>query len=442
MSVASQSPSPVTPHSGPLAGVRILDFSEMIAAPLAGMLLSDMGADVIKIEPPEGESWRLFGQFMPGESRAFIPLNRGKRDIAIDLKSAEGQAIVHELVRDVDVVLINYRPDVPAKLGIDYETLSAINPRLIYVWNTAFGHHGPHAHRPGYDLILQAMSGIMAASGRFDEKGLPQTVGGAAVVDISAGLILAWAVSAALYARERSGVGQKVDTSLFGAALTVQAQSFISIEVLDTEQREGVLAAIRSLRAGGRTFQEIAEAVRDLRGMGALGPGVSPYYRVYQTKDDFIAVACLNLQLRNKLLRVLGLVDPRLTLTGVGDLRSPESRAIGEKLVVDAEAIFRQKTGEEWLKLFDEAGVPAGPVRFADELFEDAHVLEAGLVQEMQHHAAGTLKMLGVPVKMSRTPLHPQGASPGLGQHTDEVLRSIGYDDARISELRERKVVR
>ena len=139
---------------------------------------------------------------------------------------------------------------------------------------------------------------------------------------------------------------------------------------------------------------------------------------------------------------MLGLEDARLTPTGVGDLRSRESRAVGEKLVVNAEAIFRQKTGEEWLKLLDEAGVPAGPVRFADELFEDANVLEAGLVQELQHHAAGTLKMLGVPVTMSRTPLHPQSASPGLGQHTDEVLRSIGYDDARISELRERKVVR
>jgi crotonobetainyl-CoA:carnitine CoA-transferase CaiB-like acyl-CoA transferase len=426
--------------TGPLVGVRILDFSEMIAAPLATMLLSDMGAQVIKIEPLQGESWRLFGQFMPGESRTFMPLNRGKRDLAVDLKTAEGQAIVHELAKDSDVVVINYRPDVPARLKIDYATLSALNPRLIYVWNTAFGHKGPHAHRPGYDLILQAMSGLMSAGGRFDERGLPLGVGGAAVVDIAAGLTLAWAVCAALYEREKSGIGQQVDTSLFGAAMTVQASSFYSIESQDAEQRSVVLDIIRALREEGASYQAIVEAVREARGMAA-GVAVSPYYRVYQTKDDFIAVACLNLPLRNKFLKVMGLEDPRLTFTGIG-LQSPEGRAIGERLVKEAEALFRGRSGAEWLRLFDEAGVPAGPVRFADELYEDQHVVAGGLVVEAQHHAVGPVKMLGLPVQMSRTPLRHQGASPGLGQHTDEVLRGLGYDEARITALREQKVVR
>ncbi len=426
--------------SGPLLGVKILDFSEMIAAPLATMLLSDMGAQVIKIEPLEGESWRLFGQFMPGESRTFMPLNRGKRDLAVDLKTAEGQAIIHELAKDADVVVINYRPDVPARLGIDYATLSAINPRLIYVWNTAFGHRGPNAHRPGYDLILQAMSGLMSAAGRFDASGLPLGVGGAAVVDISAGLTLAWAVCAALYEREKSGAGQQVDTSLFGAALTVQASSFYSIESQDAAQRSLVLDIIRALREAGASYQTIVEAVREAKGITA-GVAVSPYYRVYQTKDDFIAVACLSLPLRNKFLKVMGLEDPRLTLTGV-DLQSPEGRAIGERLVKQAEALFRVRSGAEWLKLFDEAAVPAGPVRFADELYDDPHVVTGGLVVDAEHHAVGPVKMLGLPVQMSRTPLRHQGASPGLGQHTEEVLSGLGYDANRIADLRERRVVR
>src|SRR5579884_1060725 len=216
--------------SGPLLGVRVLDISEIIAAPVSTMLLSDMGADVIKIEPPEGEAWRLQTQFMPGESKGFMSLNRGKRDLAVNLKTPEGQEIVHTLVRDADVVVVNYRPDVPARLGIDYQTLAAINPRIIYAWNTAFGRRGPYAHRPGYDIILQAMSGLMAAAGSTTEQGLPATVGGTAVADFSAGLTLAWAICAALYARERTGEGQEIDTSLFGSALMVQTSRFFSVE--------------------------------------------------------------------------------------------------------------------------------------------------------------------------------------------------------------------
>jgi crotonobetainyl-CoA:carnitine CoA-transferase CaiB-like acyl-CoA transferase len=435
---SSAAPSAVTP-SGPLLGVRVLDLSEIIAAPMCTMLLSDMGADVIKVEPPDGEAWRLQTQFMPGESKGFMSLNRGKRDLAVDLKTAEGQAIVQALAREVDVAVVNYRPDVPARLGIDYETLSAINPRLIYASNSAFGRHGPHAHRPGYDIILQAMSGLMAGAGASTEQGLPATIGGTAVADFSAGLILTWAICAALYARERTGEGQRIDTSLFGAALAVQTSRFFSVEEVDGPVRAELLDTLAALRAEGRPYAEMVNAVNTARGLAGQA-GANVYYRVYQTSDDFIAVGCLSHALRLKFCRVLGLEDPRLG-SGAFEQRSEEARAIGRRLVQEAEARFRGRTAAEWLADFDAAGVPAGPVRFADELFDDPHVVANGLVVEVEHPAAGTLKMVGPPVQMSRTPLRPRGASPPLGAHTDELLRSIGYDDARIADLRQRGVV-
>ena len=426
--------------SGPLLGVRILDFSEIIAAPMCTMLLADMGADVIKIEPPEGEAWRLQAQFMPKESKGFMSLNRGKRGLAVDLKTPEGQAIVHTLARDADVAVVNYRPDVPARLGIDYATLSAINPRIIYAWNTAFGRKGPHAHRPGYDIILQAMSGLMAGAGNANEQGLPATVGGTAVADFSAALTLAWAICAALYARERTGEGQQVDTSLFGAALAVQTSRFFAVEQQDAAARAELVERVQAMRSAGRPYKEIVDAVMTARDMAGQA-GANPYYRVYQTQDDFLAVGCLSHALRVKFCRVLGLEDPRLA-AGAFEQRSEEARAIGRRLVQEAEALFRSHPTAEWLARFDAAGVPAGPVRFADELFDDEHVIANDLVVDVEHPMAGPLKMVGPPVQMSKTPLRPQGASPTLGQHTDDLLRSLGYDDARITDLRVRGIVR
>ncbi|MER3420436.1 MAG: hypothetical protein C4290_07890 [Chloroflexota bacterium] len=427
-------------HPGPLAGVRVLDISELIAAPMATMLLSDMGADVIKIEPPEGESWRLQMPLLPGESKGFMSLNRGKRGLAVNLKTAEGQAIVHALARTADVAVVNYRPDVPPRLGIDYATLSAINPRIIYAANTAFGRHGPHAHRPGYDIILQAMSGLMTGAGGVTEAGMPAVIGGTAIADFSAALLLAWAVCAALYHRERTGEGQQIDTSLLAAALTVQTSRFFSVEEQDAADRAELVRRVRELRAAGRPYREIVEAVQAARGL--VGQAVAnPYYRVYQAQDDFIAVGCLSHALRVKFCRVLGLEDPRLE-PGAWQPGTGEFRAIGRRLAQEAEAIIRARPAAEWLARFDAAGVPAGPVRLAEELFEDPHILANGLVAEVEHALVGRLKMVGPPVHMSRTPLRPQGAAPALGQHTDEILRSLGYEDGQISELRRRGIVR
>jgi formyl-CoA transferase len=433
-------PSLAEQHSGPLAGVRVLDISEIIAAPFCAMLLADMGADVIKVEPPEGESWRLQNQFIPGESKGFMSLNRGKRGLAVDLKSADGQAIVHALAAEADVAVLNYRPDVPARLGVDYETLASINPRLIYAANTAFGRHGPDARRPGYDIILQAASGMMSGTATAAGTTVPQTVGGTAVVDFSAALILAWSISAALYARERTGLGQQIDTSLFGAALAVQTSRFLSVEDRDLEPRAALLHTLDQLRAEGRPYGEIVAAALEARGLPAQ-PGQNLYYRAYQTADGFIVVAALSHALRDKFLRVVGLEDPR-QITGRIVPNSPEARDVATRLVLAAEEIFRSRTTADLLAAFDAAGVPAGPVRFAEELFDDPQVRANGLMVELEHPLAGTIQMVGPPVQMSRTPLRPSAASPALGQHTDAILRALDYDDAQIADLRARGVVR
>ena len=221
--------------AGALEGVRVVEFSQIIAAPFCGMLLSDMGADVIKVEPPEGEPWRVFAQFIPLESKTFISLNRGKRSLPLDLTKPEGQRIAQQLAARADVVIVNYRPDVPAKMGIDYETLAALNPRLIYCENTAFGRRGPDSYRPGYDIVIQAMTGLMAANNKT-LNGVPQ-VPPLAAADFATGITMAWAICAALYARERTGRGQK-------------------IEALEFEEGEAAARA-ELLRLQGRTLRAV-----------------------------------------------------------------------------------------------------------------------------------------------------------------------------------------
>ena len=190
--------------AGPLDGVKVLEFTEIIAGPFGGMLLSDMGAEVIKVEPPWGEPWRFLEEVVPNEGRTYIALNRGKRSLPLDLTTKEGQEIVYKLVSGMDVVIINARPDVPYKLGINYELLSEINPQLIYCENTAFGSKGPHSSQSGYDIVVQAMTGLIASEGNILD-GIPQQVRSTPLTDFATGVAIAWAICAALYHRERSG---------------------------------------------------------------------------------------------------------------------------------------------------------------------------------------------------------------------------------------------
>ena len=422
-------------HPGPLAGVQILEFSEIIAAPFGGMLLSDMGADVIKVEPPAGDPWRGFQPLGLREGRGYISLNRGKRGLSIDLNHPEGRVVIHELARTADVVIVNYRPDVAAKLEIDYGTLSKDNPRLIYCDNTAFGRRGPWAHRPGYDIIAQAVTGLMSVEGRT-ERDVP-LLNALPSADISTGIAIAWGICAALYARERTGRGQVVHTTLMGSALAIQNTRFMQIEATDGEQRQQAVAKVNELRKQGASYKAQLEAVHNIRPV--IG---NIYYRCYRTADGFLAVGALSTPLRVKLLHALGLEDWRIGLKPSEiDVTDPEVRRRGEELVASAEALFLAKPTDEWLAILDAAGVPAGPLKFTEELLEDPQVVENGFVASFDHPLMGPVRMAGPMIQMTGTPLEPRGPSPTLGEHTDDILRALGYDDARITALREAGVL-
>ena len=407
--------------AGPLAGVKILEFTQIIAGPFGGMLLADMGADVIKVEPLEGEPWRLALQFIPGESKTYMSLNRGKRSLPLNLTKREAVRIVYDMIPEIDVVIVNVRPDVPANLGIDYETLSTINPRLIYCDNTAFGRKGPDSYRPGYDLIIQAMSGMMAAEGKIRD-GVPQLITSTAVADFSTGIAIAWGVCAALFHRERSGQGQRIDTSLLASALSVQTGSFMEIESVDREERDEFLAVLRAMRETGAPYSDIDEQHQQMLNPFRRG---NVYYRTYQAKDGVLAVACLSNRLRRRVADVLGIEDPRFE-PGY-DPMAPQVVDLSDELVRQAETLFAEKTVDEWLQVLDSVGVPAGPVRYIQEIPGDEQITANGLAVELEHSVAGRVKMVGPMIQMSETPLEARSASPALGEHTDEILSAMGY---------------
>ena len=415
---------------GPLDGVRILEFTEIIAGPFGGMLLSDLGADIIKVEPPWGEPWRFSQPFIPNESRTYISLNRGKRSLPIDLTKPEGLEIIYKLIPDIDVIIINARPDVPYNLGIDYETLSAKNPRLIYCENTAFGRKGPDSYRPGYDIVIQAMSGLMASEGKIQD-GVAQQIQSTAIADYAAGITIAWSVCAALYHRERSGQGQKIEASLLGTALAVQGGRFLQVAVVDDEPRAELLEALSQLKADGAPYEEVQERYRQ---QSPWRRG-NVYYRSYQTRNGIITVGCLSNPLRKRMADVLGLYDIRFEPDY--DPTTEESIAFAEELVKKAEAVFKQKTVEEWLTLLDEAGVPAGPLRFVEEMVTNEQVIANDLVVELDHSLVGSVKMVGPVFSMSETPLEAKMASPALGEHSDEILGQLGYSAEEIQKLKD-----
>ena len=406
----------------------------MIATPTAGMLLADMGANVIKVEPPWGDLWRYAQAVLPTDGRPFMAYNRGKRSITLNLTKPESAEIVRRLTEQADVVLANNRPDVAGRLGIDYETLAAINPRIIYCEGSAFGHEGPDAYRPGYDIIIQAMSGIATAEGKI-ANGVPQQIVSSPLVDTACGLAQAWAVCGALFSRERNGgKGQKLEASLLGVSLLMLGMRFVRIDDLDKEPHQDILGSVNAMRAGGTPYPDLLEVYEAQH----FQPPGNIYYRFYQTADGMIVVGCLNAALRQKLLGVIGLHDIRFD-EGY-DQYSREAAEFGAQLTADAEAIFLAKTNEEWLGLLDAAGVPAGPVRFVEELFEHPQVAANNLAVDVRHRDLGTVRMAGPPATFSDTPLQP-GNLPALGEHTDEVLGELGCEPRAIERWREDLVI-
>jgi crotonobetainyl-CoA:carnitine CoA-transferase CaiB-like acyl-CoA transferase len=392
--------------AGALEGIRIVDQTQVMAGPFASMLLADMGADVIKVEPPEGEHARQVGlDAAPGVAASFLAVNRGKKGITLDLKQPEGVAVLKRLVVTADVLVENYRPGVAKRLGVDYETLAAINPRLIYCSISGFGQTGPYATRGGYDLIAQGMAGIMSATG---SDGGPPVKVGVPIADLGAGLFALLGILSALRARRITGRGQQVDTSLFEAALALSAWE--ATEYWYTGEIPKRLGTAHRLNAP---------------------------YQAFRASDGYFTVGAANEKLWPIFARLLGLDaltrDPRFT--GVGN--RVKNRAALEK---EIEAVTSRQTRAHWLAKCEEAGIPAGPIYTIPEAQADPHAQARGMVQELEHPQAGRVKALGNPVKLSRSPAALRAAAPLLGADTDAVLAGIGYSSAEITALRARKV--
>ena len=426
--------------SGPLVGVRILEFTQIIAGPFACQFLADLGAEVIKVEPTEGEPWRLSAQFIPLESKSYQALNRGKRSLAIDLADERAQAAIHALVPSVDAVVINYRPDVPARLRVDYETLSAIKPDLVYVDSTAFGRNGPWANKPGYDIVAQGVSGLTAGGARFDERGMPMLPSiGVPVADITTGYAIAMGTIAALFHHQATGEGQMVQTSLLANALQAQSGGFMSLPAADVNLRTPFLEALERGREEGKSYTEMSNLRRTMQQGRQAG---NIYYRNYLTSDGAIAIGNLSIALRQKMRDALDIeYDPR-DHDPEWDPRAEESVKFGEELIERVERIIAGDTTEHWVSHFETAGVPVGEIVFVEELAEHPQVIENEYRVDLEHDLTGPQTMAAPPFKMSKTPPEAQGAAPPLGRDTDAVLGEAGLTAEAIEALRADGVVR
>ena len=389
------------PRRAPLDGIRVLDLSRVLAGPWCGQLLADLGADVVKVERPQGgDDTRAWGPpnlkdadgKPTSESAYYLCTNRNKRSITIDIGQPSGQALIRRLAAQADVVIENFKCGGLAKYGLDYPALAASNPRLVYCSITGFGQTGPYAARAGYDLLIQGMGGLMSITGRADtdEGGGPQKVG-VALTDIMTGLYATIAVQAALAERERSGRGQHIDLALLDvqvACLANQASNFL---------------------AGGVVP----------RRMGNAHPNIVPY-QDFQTADGYMILAVGNDAQFARFCEVAGRAewarDERFT-------SNPQRVAHRAELIAMIREATLKRTTREWVEALEAAGVPCGPINRIDQVFEDAQVRARGLRIELPHAAAGVVPLVANPIRLSETPVEYRRAPPMLGEHSQQVLQ-------------------
>lgn len=427
-------------QSGAFAGLRVIDCTDYIAGPYAGMMLADMGADVIKVEPLDGDRWRQQAPAVPGESRGFLSVNRGKRGMAVNLREPEGLAVLLRLLDTADVLVVNFRPGVAERLGLGYDELAARNPRLIYAENTAFGTVGPDRNRPGFDLLSQAAAGVMDYEHKVQD-GILHGITTSAIGDVTAGMFLAYAVAGALYVRSMTGCGQRVSTSLFAAAIAVQYRPLISIERFDGGPRAAFLEALAHARLGA-TYEQICDLREEVfPGSRNAASSGNNYYRSYETRDGMVAVACLNNRFRRRLRDLLEFDDPSVEGDAY-DWNAPGFHALHNRLRGQFESAFRSSTNADWLERLDAADIPCAPVRLTQEIFDEPQVAATGMMLTLDHPTLGLIRQPAGPIRMSESPYGMRRPAPILGQDTNDILLAAGYGSGEIAALRERRIIR
>jgi crotonobetainyl-CoA:carnitine CoA-transferase CaiB-like acyl-CoA transferase len=387
--------------SGALAGLHVLDVTQVMAGPFCAMLLADLGADVVKVEPPSGDSTRQMPGAVGTDSPSFNAVNRGKRSIVLDLKTPAGRDALARLARTTDILIENYRPGVMDALGLGYEALSRVNPRLIYASISGYGQTGPARAKGGFDLIAQGVSGIMSITG---EPGGAPVKAGVPLTDLGAGLFALVGILAAVEHRHRTGVGQQVDTSLVDAGVALS----------------------------------VWEATEYFSGIGvpqALGSAhrmIAPYQAI-RCGDGYITLGAANERLFRRVCEVLGHPE----WAGLPEFADSAARVRNRQQLTDRiEAITSQEPRSHWLALFEANEIPCGPINDYAQVFNDPQVVSRDMVIETNHPTLGKLRTLGSPIKLSATPPEVGRPAPRLGEHTEEVLREAGFGATEIENLR------
>ncbi len=388
-------------NAPPLDGVRVLDCTQFMAGPFCTLLLADIGADVIKVERPQGgDDVRRAAPEINGVSAPFLIINRNKRSLAIDLKAPDGRDAFKRLASTTDVIVENFRPGTLSRLGLGYEELSPLNPGLIFCSISGFGQTGPYSHRGGFDLVAQGMSGIMSVTGA---PGSGPVKVGVPITDLAAGMYGANAVMAAYIHRLKTGQGQRIDTSLLEAGIAL-------------------------------TFWETAIywATGELPVPMGSAHRLNAPYQALKCQDKYITVGAANQNNWERLARALGrqelMTDPRFET-------DPSRRQNYLELAQELESTLLTRPADHWLPLLEDAGVPSGPINTMAEVYEDPHVLDRGMVAHLDHPVAGPIKTIGYPVKFSQTPVQFRRPAPLLGQHTEDVLREGGFTGEEIAAL-------